>query len=258
MSPSLILKEHPFEGVLVLRLNRPEVLNALNLELRHALAQAFTAADQDPSVHVVVLCGSEKAFCAGADLNEYVDASPVEIIERRMDRLWQAISSCSKPVIAAVCGYALGGGFELAMHADIIMASDQAKLGQPEVQIGIMPGGGATQRLTRAVGKFQAMKWLLTGALFKAQEAFQMGLVSEVLPADEVEGRALQMAQELSAGPQLAIQSIKKVVIEGMSLPLEQGLDYERKAFQLLFSTQDKVEGMRARLEKRPAKFKNC
>ena len=175
-----------------------------------------------------------------------------------MDRLWQAISSCSKPVIAAVCGYALGGGFELAMHADIIIASENAKLGQPEVQIGIMPGGGATQRLTRAVGKFQAMKWLLTGALFKAQEAFQMGLVSEVLPADEVEGRALQMAQELSTGPQLAIQSIKKVVIEGMSLPLEQGLDYERKAFQLLFSTQDKVEGMRARLEKRPAKFKNC
>jgi enoyl-CoA hydratase len=257
MSSSMLLSTRPFEGVLVLRLNRPEVLNALNLELRQALAQAFTSADQDPTVHVVVLCGHEKAFCAGADLTEYVDASPVDIIERRMERLWQAISSCSKPVIAALQGYALGGGFELAMLADIILVSESAKLGQPEVQIGIMPGGGATQRLTRVAGKFQAMKWLLTGAIFKPQEALQMGLVSEVLPADEVESRALEMAKALSLGPQLAIKSIKRAVIEGMSVPLEQGLEYERKAFQLLFSTEDKVEGMKARLEKRPAKFKN-
>jgi len=163
-----LLEERPASGVALLRLNRPAVLNALNL--------AFTRLDADASVNVIVLAGSERAFCAGADLNEYVDAAPPEIIARQMGRLWDAIASCRKPVIAAVRGHALGGGCELAMHADLIIAGDSARFGQPEVLVGIMPGGGATQRLTRAVGKFHAMKLMLLGAPMTAADALAMGL----------------------------------------------------------------------------------
>ena len=251
----LLRQEHPAEGVVLLRLHRPAVLNALNLALRQALAQAFTRLDIDPAVKVIILAGSERAFCAGADLNEYVDAKPPEIIERRMDRLWSAISSCRKPVIAAVRGHALGGGCELAMHADIIVAGIGARFGQPEVKIGIMPGGGATQRLTRAVGKFAAMNILLRGDPFTGAEASAMGLVSELVADAEVEPRALQMATQIAALPALSLQFIKEAVIEGTSLPLDQGLQFERKSFQLLFATDDKTEGIRARLEKRTPLF---
>jgi enoyl-CoA hydratase/carnithine racemase len=250
-----LLEEHTQTGVAVVRLNRPEVLNALNLQLRRDLAEAFTRLDRDPVVRVIILAGSERAFCAGADLNEYLDATPPEIIGRQMDQLWGAISACRKPVIAAVCGHALGGGCELAMHADIIIAGELARFGQPEVKIGIMPGGGATQRLTRAVGKFAAMKILLCGDPFDANTALNMGLVSEVVPDAEVEARAQQLAQQLAALPTMSLQFIKEAVIEGMNLPLDQGLQFERKSFQLLFSTSDKTEGIRARLEKRQPRF---
>ena len=252
---SLLLEEHPASGVVLLRLNRPEVLNALNLQLRRDLAAAFTRLDADPQVRAIVLAGSERAFCAGADLNEYVDATPPEIIGRQMEQLWGAISGCRKPVIAAVRGHALGGGCELAMHADIIVAGERARFGQPEVKIGLMPGGGATQRLTRAVGKFVAMKILLSGEPFDASAALEMGLVSELVPDAEVEARAVALASQLAALPVLALRFIKEAVLEGMNLPLDQGLQLERKSFQLLFSTADKSEGIRARLEKRPPQF---
>jgi enoyl-CoA hydratase len=251
----LLLEEHPQSGIALLRLNRPDVLNALNLQLRRDLASAFTRLDADSEVRVIVLAGSERAFCAGADLNEYVDATPPEIIGRQMDQLWGAISSCRKPVIAAVRGHALGGGCELAMHADIIIAGEGVRFGQPEVKIGIMPGGGATQRLTRAVGKFAAMKILLCGEPFDAATALVMGLASEVVADAEVETRALQLAAQLAALPAMSLQFIKEAVIEGMNLPLDQGLQFERKSFQLLFSTADKTEGIRARLEKRMPHF---
>jgi enoyl-CoA hydratase len=251
----LLVEERPVQGVALLRLNRPDVLNALNLQLRRALAAAFTRLDADPQIRVIVLAGSERAFCAGADLNEYVDATPPEIIARQMDRLWSAISDCRKPVVAAVRGHALGGGCELAMHADIIIAGAHARFGQPEVKIGIMPGGGATQRLTRAVGKFAAMKILLCGEPFDANTALAMGLVSEVVPDLDAEPRAMQLATHLAALPATALQFIKEAVLEGMNLPLNQGLQFERKSFQLLFSTADKTEGIRARLEKRSPKF---
>lgn len=250
-----LLEEHPAPGVVLVRLHRPAVLNALNLALRRALAEVFTRLDAAPHVKAIILAGSERAFCAGADLNEYVDAMPTEIIERKMDRLWSAISHCSKPVIAAVRGHALGGGCELAMHADIIVASDRASFGQPEVKIGIMPGGGATQRLTRAVGKFAAMNILLRGDPFTAQQALAMGLVSEVVADADVEARALQMATQLAALPVHSVRSIKRAVIDGMNLPLDQGLEFERKSFQLLFATTDKTEGIRARLGKRQPVF---
>lgn len=251
----LLLEERPAPGLALLRLNRPEVLNALNLQLRHDLAAAFSRLDADPQVRVIILTGSARAFCAGADLNEYVDATPPEIIGRHMDELWGAISGCRKPVIAAVRGHALGGGCELAMHADIIVAGAGARFGQPEVKVGIMPGGGATQRMTRAVGKFAAMKILLCGEPFDATAALAMGLVSEVVPDAEVEARAVALAVQLAALPAMALQFIKEAVLEGMNLPLDQGLQFERKSFQLLFSTADKTEGIRARLEKRNPKF---
>ncbi len=253
---AVLLEERPAPHVTLLRLHRPAQLNALNLALRHTLADAFTRLEADAEVRVIVLAGSERAFCAGADLTEYVDASAVEVAERHMGRLWDAIAQCRKPVIAAVRGFALGGGCELAQHADILIASEGARLGQPEVTIGLMPGGGATQRLTKALGKFRAMQLLLTGAPVTAAEALALGMVSEVQPDAAVEARAITLATQLAAGPQLAIQLIKEAVLAADSQPLEQGLQLERRIFQLLFATADKTEGIRARLEKRPAVFK--
>lgn len=252
---SVLLESRPVDGVVVVRLNRPAVLNALNLVLRRALAETFSRLDADSSARCIVLAGSERAFCSGADLAEYVDATPTEIVGRDMGRLWDAIGQCRKPVIAAVRGHALGGGCELAMHADIIIAGASARFGQPEVLIGLMPGGGATQRLTAAVGKFRAMKLLLAGLPFDAAQALAMGLVSDVVSDDQVEATALELASQLARGPQQAIRHIKEAVLEGMNLPLQQGLQMERKLFQLLFDTHDKSEGIRARLDKRPARF---
>jgi len=251
----LLIEERPGERVVRLRLNRPAVLNALNLELRHALADAFARLDADNSVRAVILAGGAKAFCAGADLNEYAQATPLEIIERQMDRLWGAISRCRKPVIAAVRGYALGGGCELAMHADIIVAGAGARFGQPEVKLGLMPGGGATQRLTRAVGKFHAMKLLLTGEPITADQALAMGLASEVVADDAVEARAEALASMFAEGPRLAQQFIKEAVLESMSSPLELGLQFERKSFQLLFATPDLRAGIKARLDRTTPRF---
>lgn len=250
-SESPLQESRPADGVVLLRLNRPALLNALNLATRRALAQAFTRLDADDAVRVVVLTGSERAFCAGADLNEYVDATPTEIAARDMGRLWDAIAQCRKPVIAAVQGHALGGGCELAMHADLIVAGEGARFGQPEVLIGLMPGGGATQRLTRAVGKFQAMRLLLTGATIGADEALRIGLVSEVVPDAQVQDRCLEVASQIAALPQLQVRLIKQAVLAGMDTGLTQGLTHERQSFALVFATPEKTEGLRARLDKR-------
>ncbi|MEY4412867.1 MAG: hypothetical protein RIQ53_160 [Pseudomonadota bacterium] len=250
-----LLIEHPAPGVRLLRLHRPTVLNALNLRLRHALADAFRAADADDGVRVVVLAGSERAFCAGADLGEYRDATPAEIQTRDMGRLWDAIADCRKPVIAAVRGHALGGGCELALHADLILAGDTARFGQPEVLIGLMPGGGATQRLPRAIGQYAAMRLLLGGQPIPAAEALGLGLVSQVLPDAAVEDEALAWAARLAAGPQAAIRAIKDAVRTGAQMPLAAGLAYERQRFAALFGTADKTEGIGARLDKRTPRF---
>lgn len=247
--------EHPQPGIALLRLNRPQVLNALNLALRRHLAQTITQLDDDPAVRVIVLAGHAKAFCAGADLSEYVDATPQEVITREMDRLWAAIAQCRKPLIAAVRGHALGGGCELALHADLIVASESARFGQPEVLLGLMPGGGATQRLTRCIGKARAMRMMLIGEPISAVLAREWGLVNEVLPDSEVEPQAMELAGRIAALPKLALRFIKEAVLESHSLPLDRGLQLERKSFQLLFSTADKTEGIRARLEKRAPRW---
>ena len=252
---SEVLLERPAEGIAVIRLNRPEVRNALNSNVRELLAEHFRVLGNDETTRCIILTGGEKVFAAGADIRDMVDRTPIEIMTRRGEQLWAPIAACPKPVIAAVNGYALGGGCELAMHADIIIAGEGASFGQPEVRIGIMPGAGGTQRLTRAVGKFRAMKMLLTGEPVKARDALAMGLVSEVVPDGEVFNAALALASTIAAMPPLAVIQIKEAVLAGQDASLETAMMLERKAFQLLFATSDQKEGMRAFLEKRKPEF---
>ncbi|MBK5913724.1 enoyl-CoA hydratase [Rhodocyclus purpureus] len=253
---SEVLLETLAPGVAQVRINRPEARNALNNEVRAQLAVHFTALGADPEVRCIVLTGGEKYFAAGADIRAMADAGAIEMMLRANHRLWAAIAACPKPVIAAVNGFAWGGGCELAMHADIIVAGEKASFCQPEVKVGIMPGAGGTQRLTRAVGKFQAMKMLLTGQPVPAREALAMGLASEVVADEAVQARALELAQQIAALPPLAIQQIKEVVIAGQDASLEAALMLERKAFQLLFASADQKEGMHAFMEKRAPVFK--
>ncbi len=251
----VLLVDHPAPGIRLLRLNRPKALNALTMELRRALADAIDQAVDDPDTAVVILAGSAKAFAAGADLKELVDASAVDMVQRATHRLWARIAACPKPIIAAVRGLALGGGCELALHADMIIAGSSAEFAQPEVRVGIMPGAGGTQRLVRAVGKAQAMRIALTGVRVAAPEALMLGLISEVVDDDAVEPRALALAQEIASLPRIAVQKIKEAIVLGADASLEAGLAIERANFQLLFATSDQHEGMQAFLDKRPARF---
>lgn len=250
-----LLIDFPAEGVALLRLNRPAATNALSLSLQAALSQAFTALAEDASVRAIVLTGGDKVFAAGGDIKCMDGCGPIEIMQRHTERVWAPIERCPKPVIAAVCGYAFGGGAELAMHADIIIAGEGASFAQPEIRIGIMPGIGGTQRLVRAVGKFNAMRMLLTGRPVSAEEARLMGLVSQVVPDAQVLDEALQMAALIAAMPPLAAQQIKEVVLAGVDASLEAALMLERKANQLLFATRDQKEGMQAFIEKRRPSF---
>jgi enoyl-CoA hydratase/carnithine racemase len=252
----VVLTEQPAPGVALIRINRPEARNALNLEVRRLVAQHLTAYGEDKGVRCVILTGNDKSFAAGADIKEMANAGSIEMLQRGVHKLWRATASCPKPVIAAVNGFALGGGCELAMTCDIIIAGESARFGQPEVKIGIIPGGGGTQRLTRAAGKYKAMRYLLTGDLFGAKEAYEMGLVSEVVPDAEVEKRAIAMAQQIAELPPLAIELVKESVLRGMDASLEAGLALEAKTIQLLFSSEDQKEGMAAFIEKRKPSFK--
>jgi len=251
----VVLLERPAEGVVLLRINRPEARNALNLEVRKLLAKHLADIGEDTTTRAVVLTGNEKSFAAGADIKEMADVGTIEALQRGVHKLWRAIAGCPKPVIAAVNGYALGGGCELAMTCDIIVAGESARFGQPEVLIGIIPGGGGTQRLTRAVGKYKAMKYILTGEQIPAKDAFEMGLASEVVPDPEVEGRAIDIARQIAALPPIAVQLAKEAVLAGMEAPLSSALALEVKSLQILFSSQDQKEGMRAFIEKRKPKF---
>lgn len=246
-----VLLEKPLDGVAVVRLNRVEVKNALNLSVRKELARYFTELGADSDIRCIVLTGGDTVFAAGADIRDMVDKGAIDMMLRNIHLLWQAIASCPKPVIAAVNGYAWGGGCELAMHADIIIAGESATFCQPEVKVGIMPGAGGTQRLTRAVGKFKAMKMILTGSPVSAREALIMGLCSEVLPDEEVQGAALKMASQIAGMPPIAIMQMKEVLLAGQDMSLDAAIMLERKAFQLLFNTKDQKEGMNAFLEKR-------
>ncbi len=253
--PPEVLVTRPSQGVAMVRLNRPEATNALSLSLQAQLSSSFDALSSDDGVRAIVLTGGDQVFAAGGDIRSLADAGPIDILKRHTERVWAPIERCPKPVIAAVCGYAFGGGAELAMHCDIIVAGRGASFAQPEIRIGIMPGIGGTQRLVRAVGKFNAMRMLLTGRPVSAEEARLMGLVSVVVEDDQVAGEALAMAAAIAAMPPLAAMQIKEVVLAGMDASLEAALMLERKANQLLFATRDQKEGMQAFVEKRKPRF---
>lgn len=246
-----VILEYPAEGVALVKLNRPEVKNALNLAVRQQLAEYFTVLGADEKIRSIVLTGGAEFFAAGADIKDMADKGAIEMMLRNIHLLWQAIAQCPKPIVAAVNGYAWGGGCELAMHADIIIAGENASFCQPEIKVGIMPGAGGTQRLTRAVGKFQAMRMILTGKPVSGREAYGMGLCSEVVPDDEVQAAALKMATNIAAMPPIAVAQIKEVILAGQDIPLDVAIMLERKAFQLLFDTLDQKEGMKAFFEKR-------
>ena len=255
MSAPVVITERPAEGVGLIRINRPEARNALNLEVRKLIGQSLTEMSDDDSVRCIVLTGNDKAFAAGADIKEMANASTIDMLLRGTQKMWRTIYACPKPVIAAVSGFALGGGCELAMTCDIIIAGESAKFGQPEVKIGIIPGGGGTQRFPRTVGKYKAMRYVLTGDLFGAKEAEAMGLVSEIVPDAEVEKRAVAMAVQIAELAPLAIQQTKESVIRGMDASLETGLTLETRTLQMLFASKDQKEGMAAFIEKRKPKF---
>ncbi len=251
----VVLLERPADGVAMVRINRPDARNALNMDVRRLIARYMLELSDDDTVRCVVLTGNEKSFAAGADLKELASLDSVGAMARKTDKLWRDTASCTKPVIAAVSGLALGGGSELAMACDIIIAAESTKFGQPEVKVGVMPGGGGTQRLIRAVGKYKAMKICLTGELFTAKEAFDMGLVSEVVPDGEAEKRAIEMATHIATLPPLSVQQTKEVILAGQDVNLDTALRLETKAIQLLFSSQDQKEGAKAFIEKRQPKF---
>lgn len=255
MTAPVVVTERPAEGVGLIRINRPEARNALNLEVRKLIGEYLTAMTDDDTVRCIVLTGNEKSFAAGADIKEMAGAGTIDMLLRGTQKMWRTIYGCPKPVIAAVSGFALGGGCELAMTCDIIIAGESAKFGQPEVKIGIIPGGGGTQRLPRTIGKYKAMRYVLTGDLFGAKEAFDMGLVSEIVPDAEVEKRAVAMAAQIAELAPLAIQQTKESVLRGMDASLETGLTLETRTLQMLFASKDQKEGMAAFIEKRKPKF---
>ncbi len=250
-----VLVERPDAAIGVVRINRAKQRNALNTATRRKLAAAFVELGEEEAIRAIVLTGSDEVFAAGADISEFRDATPTQMLKRRSERWWQAVADVRQPVIAAVNGFALGGGLELAMLADIIIAGEGAKLGQPEVRVGIMPGAGGTQRLTRAVGKFHAMKMVLTGRPIDAGEAFTIGLVSQVVPDADVFDTAMKVARTIAKLPPLAVQEAKQAILLGQDASLQAGLMMERRALQVLFDSRDKSEGMTAFLEKRDAKF---
>lgn len=255
MTPPVVVTERPAGGVGLIRINRPEARNALNLEVRKMIGQYLSEMTDDDTVRCIVLTGNDKSFAAGADIKEMANAGTIDMLLRGTQKMWRTIYGCPKPVIAAVSGFALGGGCELAMTCDIIIAGESAKFGQPEVKIGIIPGGGGTQRFPRTVGKYKAMRYVLTGDLFGAKEAYEMGLVSEIVPDAEVEKRAVAMAAQIAELPPLAIQQTKESVLRGMDASLETGLTLETRTLQMLFASQDQKEGMAAFIEKRKPKF---
>lgn len=254
-TPPLVLvdKQPP---VAVVRLNRPEVLNALSPEMLAMLSQALARLDEDDAIRAMVITGGERAFCAGADIQVMASASPMDILRRNTLEAWLRIRRLNKPLIAAVNGYAYGGGCELALICDLIVAAENARFAQPEIKLGIMPGAGGTQRLSKAIGPYRAMEMILTGEPLSAQEAFANGLVNRVVPPERCLDEALELARAISARPPVAVRLAREAVRLGVETTLREGLEIERRNYLLLYDTLDQKEGMAAFLERRPPQFK--
>ena len=249
----LVAREGP---VGIVTLNRPQQLNALSYDLVKEISLAMEAFDLDQEIKAIVLTGGEKVFAAGADIKEMVDATPFdERIQGRMSYR-DKINRISKPVIAAVSGYALGGGCELAMSCDLIIASETARFGQPEVNIGTIPGSGGTQRLTRTVGKYRSMEMVLTGEFLSASDAERFGLVNKIVPVELLLEEAKSIAKKIATKSPVSIRLAKEAILKSFNTPLDEGLEFERKCFYLLFASEERKEGMKAFIEKRKPQFK--
>jgi enoyl-CoA hydratase len=244
------------EHVGLLRLNRPKALNALNRLLLSELMQALDEFDRDPAIGAMVISGDERAFAAGADISEMADASAVEMLLRDQISLFDRITRIHKPVIAAVSGWCLGGGCELMLSCDMAIAAETARFGQPEIKLGVIPGAGGTQRLTRAVGKAVAMEMVLNSRTLTAAEALALGMINRVVPAERFLDEALALAAEIAGRAPLAVRLGKEMVNLAFETPLSQGIAAERRAFYFLFASADQKEGMQAFLAKRPAEWK--
>lgn len=240
----------------IIRLNRPQVLNALNTALRTEISEAIKAFDRDPAIGCMIITGNEKAFAAGADIKEMADKTYTEVLTSNFAE-WDDVARARKPVIAAVAGFALGGGCELAMMCDIIIAADSAKFGQPEIKLGVIPGIGGTQRLTRAIGKSKAMEMNLTGRMMDAAEAERANLVARVVPAAELMNEAMKTAEMIASMSLPSVLLAKEAINRAFELPLAEGIRFERRVFHSLFATEDQKEGMKAFMEKRQADFKH-
>ena len=241
----------------LIRLNRPQALNALNRALMRELGQALSAFEADKEIGCIVITGSEKAFAAGADIKEMADKEFTDVYFDDFCADWHQAAAARKPVVAAVAGFALGGGCELAMQCDLIIAADTAKFGQPEIKLGIIPGIGGTQRLTRAVGKAKAMDLILTGRMMDAQEAERSGLVARVVPAANLIEETMKVADTIASMSLPSVLAAKESVNRAFETSLAEGIRFERRIFHSLFATNDQGEGMNAFIEKRPPKFKN-
>jgi enoyl-CoA hydratase len=252
--PFVLVEREP--PIAVVRINRPEVRNALNVRVMDEVCAALESLDGDEMVRAIVLTGDEKAFAAGADITGFVEATPITMMEEALTTRWERIRRVQTPLIAAVSGYALGGGCELAMVCDVIVASETAQFGQPEVNLGIIPGAGGTQRLTRVAGKYRAMDLILTGRRFSAQEAKEIGLAARVFPKETWLEDAKGLAREIAMKPPLAVRLAIEAIDLVANSTLDAGLEFERKAFYLLFASADKDEGTRAFVEKRKPEFK--
>jgi enoyl-CoA hydratase len=243
-------------AVTLVTLNRPDALNAFNRQMRLELIDAFAAYDSDESQRCLVVTGSAKAFAAGADIKEMQSKDFAGMYNPDEFGSWEKVTATRKPWIAAVAGFALGGGCEVAMMADFIIAADTARFGQPEIKLGVTPGWGGTQRLTHAIGKAKAMDMCLTGRMMDAAEAERSGLVAKVVPADQLLGEAMKAAEAIAAMPPVAAVATKEMINAAFEMPLAQGLRYERRLFYGLFGTEDQKEGMTAFVEKRPGNWK--
>ena len=243
-------------AVALIQLNRPKELNALNLQLMQEIRDALKALDEDEAVRVVVITGNERAFAAGADIKQMAGKTAIDMLITDQFSTWDQIRKFRKPLIGAVSGFALGGGCELAMTCDMLVASETAQFGQPEIRIGTMPGAGGTQRLTRAVGKAKAMEMVLTGEFISAQEAHRVGLVNRVVPVGQYLEEAYRLAASIAAMSSVAARLAKESVNRSFETHLDEGLHFERKNFYLTFASEDQKEGMAAFVEKRKPEFK--
>ena len=255
MSNESILLTERDGHVAIVRINRPKVLNALNLELMQQLAELMEQWDADDDVRVIVLAGNDRAFAAGADIGDMAELDDAAMSERDQFAQWERIKNVRTPIVAAVSGFALGGGCELMMHCDVVVASETARIGQPEINIGVMPGAGGTQRLTRAIGKALAMDIVLTGRFLTAAEAERHGLVSRVVPREHWYTESIKVARRMASLGPIALKNAKESVLNAEELPLTDGLKRERRLFYDLFDTEDQTEGMTAFLEKRRPNF---